>query len=177
MTANVPLAPALSRRVAVADLPARGLDAAVDATPQECEALAGELGLVGIDRLEGRFRLVRKGRMVHVTGEVSADVRQACVVTLEPFAASVKEPVDVRFTEDARPSERDEEVELTERDLDAPEPLRGGVVDLGALTAEFLALGLDPYPRKPGASFDYSDPTDTEPSPFAALSGLKPGTP
>ena len=27
-------------------------------------------------------------------------------------------------------------------------------IDLGALAAEFLALGLDPYPRKPGVAFD-----------------------
>ena len=35
-----------------------------------------------------------------------------------------------------------------------PEPLIGGVVDLGALATEFLILGLDPYPRKPGAVFE-----------------------
>ena len=29
-----------------------------------------------------------------------------------------------------------------------------GKIDLGALAAEFFALGLDPYPRKPGAIFD-----------------------
>ena len=28
-----------------------------------------------------------------------------------------------------------------------------GKIDLGALAAEFFALGLDPYPRKPGAEF------------------------
>ncbi|MFO1148935.1 MAG: YceD family protein [Alsobacter sp.] len=162
----------LSRPVAVADLPARGLDVRVDPTPAEREVLARDLGLAGIDRLEGRFRLTRNGRVVHVAGEVSADVQQVCVVSLEPFPAAVTEPVDVRFAEDARPSEREEE-ELSEHDLDAPEPLLGGVVDVGSLTAEFLALGLDPYPRKPGVSFDYRDPADEEPSPFAALSRLK----
>jgi len=43
---------------------------------------------------------------------------------------------------------------------------------------EILALGLDPYPRGQGASFDEFD-TDPEPdagrvSPFATLSRLKP---
>ena len=33
--------------------------------------------------------------------------------------------------------------------LNGPEPLIGGIVDLGALATEFLILGLDPYPRKP----------------------------
>ena len=33
---------------------------------------------------------------------------------------------------------------------DSPEPLVGGAVDLGAVATEFLVLGIDPYPRKPG---------------------------
>ena len=36
---------------------------------------------------------------------------------------------------------------------DAPDPIVDGKIDLGALAAEFLALGLDPYPRKPGVAF------------------------
>ena len=48
-----------------------------------------------------------------------------------------------------------------------------GQIDLGALTAEFLALGLDPYPRKPGVDFSYQDPADEKDSPFAALGKLK----
>ena len=39
-------------------------------------------------------------------------------------------------------------------DADIPDPLVGGRIDFGALTAEFLALGLDPYPRKPGIAFE-----------------------
>ena len=174
MTASPAKATPFSRPVAVAELPARGLEVRVEPTPAEREALARDLGLAAIDRLEARLKLVRNGRVVHVTGDISADVQQTCVVTLEPFPVTMKEPVDVRFAEDARPSEREEE-ELSQHDLDAPEPLLGGVVDVGALTGEFLALGLDPYPRKPGVSFDYRDPADVEPSPFAALSRLKDG--
>ncbi len=37
---------------------------------------------------------------------------------------------------------------------DDPEPLVGGTIDLGALAIEFLIVGLDPYPRKPGAVFE-----------------------
>ncbi len=56
-----------------------------------------------------------------------------------------------------------------------PEPLVDGVVDLGALATEFLILGLDPYPRKPGAVFQ--PPQDSKPDggPFAALAGLTKG--
>ena len=38
---------------------------------------------------------------------------------------------------------------------------------------EFLILGLDPYPRKPGAVFQQPQDVKPDPSPFAALAGLK----
>ena len=59
--------------------------------------------------------------------------------------------------------------------LEPPDEIVNGQIDLGALTAEFLALGLDPYPRKPGVDFNYRDPADEKDSPFAALSKLKGG--
>jgi uncharacterized metal-binding protein YceD (DUF177 family) len=55
-------------------------------------------------------------------------------------------------------------------DEDEPDPIINGRIDLGALAAEFFALGLDPYPHKPGEALDeegtHSERTD---SPFAAL--------
>ncbi|MEX6814044.1 hypothetical protein AB2C52_34490, partial [Pseudomonas aeruginosa] len=39
-------------------------------------------------------------------------------------------------------------------DADIPDPIVGGRIDFGLLTAEFLALGIDPYPRKPGVVFE-----------------------
>jgi hypothetical protein len=45
-------------------------------------------------------------------------------------------------------------------------------VDLGALATEFLLLGLDPYPRKPGAVFEPPRDNRPEPGPFAGLAGL-----
>lgn len=56
-----------------------------------------------------------------------------------------------------------------------PEPLLGGVVDLGALATEFLILGLDPYPRKSGAVFEAPPDRKPEDSPFAALAKLTKG--
>jgi hypothetical protein len=67
--------------------------------------------------------------------------------------------------------------EVTMR-LDAREPadsLSDGTVDLGAVATEFFLLGIDPYPRKPGASFEFASAGDPESHPFAALSALKIG--
>src|SRR5689334_19327727 len=56
-----------------------------------------------------------------------------------------------------------------------PEALQDGVVDLGAVAAEFLLLGIDPYPRKEGAAFDAPPVADPSGHPFAALATLKKG--
>jgi hypothetical protein len=165
--------PPFSRPVAVGDLPAKGMEVTIEANEAERFALAKDFNLPGIDRLVATLRLTGSGRGVRVQGEVQADVRQTCVVTLEPFETSLREPIDVRYSEDADPRS-DEVVELSEEALDAPEPLVGGVIDLGALAAEFVVLGLDPYPRKPGVEFTFESKGDEDESPFAALSALKP---
>ena len=50
-----------------------------------------------------------------------------------------------------------------------PDPIIEGRIDLGALAAEFLALGLDPYPRKPGVDFAAPADASAPASPFAVL--------
>jgi uncharacterized metal-binding protein YceD (DUF177 family) len=163
----------LSRSVKVDDIPGGQIEVTVEANPEERAALAVEFGLVGIDKLVGRYDVVRKGRYVEVTGEVDATIEQTCVVTLEPFVSNVKERVDLRYTEPRFIAEADADGEEPEVDLDAPDPIENGRIDLGVLTAEYLSLGLDPYPRKPGAAFTPLLESEPEPSPFAKLASLK----
>jgi len=137
-------------------------------------------GLRDLPRLEANFDVTRQGTGgLRVVGRVSATVGQTCVVTLEPIANEVEETVDLVFVPrpDAqqRPAEDGAEDEPREAKWGEPEPLIDGAVDLGALATEFLILGLDPYPRKPGAVFQ--PPPDAKPQegPFAALAKLRKG--
>ncbi len=57
---------------------------------------------------------------------------------------------------------------------DTPESIVDGRLDLGTVVQEFLALGVDPYPRKPGVSFE-PVVEEATPSPFAALAKLRGG--
>lgn len=163
----------LSRPVAVSDIPEDGLDMRVEANEAERRALAEDFEIGAVHRLEGTFGLRRVTGGVKVSGTVSAEVEQTCVVTLEPVVNQVSETVDLMFSEDVPASEGqgDEAVQLGERE--PPEPIVNGRIDLGTVTAEFLALGLDPYPRKPGVGFEPAEPEDRGGSPFAALSQLK----
>jgi uncharacterized metal-binding protein YceD (DUF177 family) len=170
----------------------------VRAEPEELEALARADGLPGIPELSAEFKVERSGRDLRVRGEVRARVTQECVVTLEPFEVKVVEAVDVRFAmapagppgapragermsrrraaavEDKRKAPPPPAFPAHEED-DPPEPIVDGRIDLGALAAEFMALGLDPYPRKPGAEFTplQEDAGDDDESPFAGLAALR----
>jgi hypothetical protein len=63
--------------------------------------------------------------------------------------------------------------------LDCPEPIVGGRIDMGPVIYETLATGLDPYPKREGASFAWSSHAtenageEKPESPFAALKRLK----
>ena len=85
----------------------------------------------------------------------------------------VKETIDLAF-EPAQPVAETADTEGQQQGVkwNDPEPLVGGVVDLGALATEFLILGLDPYPRKPGAVFEAPQDVNRDQGPFAALGRL-----
>ena len=135
-------------------------------------AIAKIAGLRDLPRFEASFDVTRRGGGLHVVGSISATVGQNCVVTLEPLANEVEETIDLVFEPPQQLPEGKNEGQQHGLKWDAPEPLFGGVVDLGALATEFLVLGLDPYPRKPGAVFE--PPPDAKPDqgPFAALGRL-----
>ena len=162
--------------VAIADIPETGRPFELAADERTRTALAHALGLRALPRLNATFAVSRRGHDgLHVTGEVSATVGQTCVVSLEPLESEVAEPVDLVFepppTAPGPSGAAEGEKELGE----GPEPLHGGVVDLGAVATEFLILGIDPYPRKPGAVFaaPAAAQDDAGDHPFAALAALK----
>ena len=57
--------------------------------------------------------------------------------------------------------------------FDDPEPLEGNAIDLGVIATEFLLVGIDPYPRKPDATFESPTKADESEHPFAKLAVLK----
>ena len=161
--------------VAAGEVPDTGqrFDLAADEAARR--AVAKVAGLRDLPRFEAHFDVTPRGTSgLHVIGKISATVGQTCVVTLEPLNNEVEETVDLLFEPSMAIPETDGQAEPRLRDvkLDDPEPLVGGVVDLGALATEFLILGLDPYPRKPGAIFEAPQEGKRDDGPFAALGHL-----
>lgn len=161
--------------VAVDDIPDTGLHKEI-APPDAVRAELAELAAVRtLEGLSAAFDLTRRGAGVHVTGTVRARVGQTCGVTLEPMESDVEEAVDLTFAPSPEGFEAPPESEGKKRRAadDAPHPLVGGKVDLGAIATEFLILGIDPYPRKPGAQFAPPPGEKDGPHPFAVLEALK----
>jgi hypothetical protein len=174
MVRNVP--PPWSVPVAIHDVPESGRQFDLAAEEGVRAALANAIGLRSLPRLEASFDVARHGRAgLRVMGHVSATVGQTCVVTLEPVENEVEEKVDLVFEPEATDSAQEGGTKLALED--APEPLLGGVVDLGVIAVEFLTLGIDPYPRKTGVVFDAPSAGDDSGHPFAALAALKKGKP
>jgi uncharacterized metal-binding protein YceD (DUF177 family) len=94
----------------------------------------------------GLVRPAAGGRWT-LEGRISAEVVQACVVSLEPVHSTVADSFEIAFA----PMDEDEtaEIDLT-ADPDT-EPLPSdGKLDVGEIVAQQLSLALDPFPRAPG---------------------------
>ncbi len=170
----------LTRMLAVATVPDAGLDITLCANETECAALADAYGLVAVQTFEAGFHVRKQGpERYEVSGVLHALLTQTCGVSLEPFETLVSAPVDVEFAPSSQPLGEPASRKMTAGGAaifagpqDPPDPMINGQIDLGALAAEFLALNLDLYPRKPGVTFGNmyvgGEGSGTD-SPFAVL--------
>jgi len=168
--------------VIVAQIPDTGLHREIDASPRERETMAEIAGLREVVSAHASLDVMPKsGGRVHVAGRVRARIGQTCVVTLEPIESDIDEEIDLLFAPEAEARQLADLIEEgqddQDRDVAEPEPpeaIVNGVIDLGRLATDALFLGIDPYPRKPGAVFEHEEEArDPEDHPFAALKSLQ----
>jgi hypothetical protein len=159
---------------AVEDIPEAGLAFERAASPEEREAIARALDLLGCRSLRVRYALVpRGGGHVHLSGSLQAQVEQSCVVTLEPLLNDVTASFKVDYwPETEMPEPSGGEVDMQdEADL---EPIVAGRIEVGRVIFESLAGAIDLFPRKPGVSFEPPEASSGRAdSPFAALAKIK----
>lgn len=165
--------------------------------PNEAEraALASRLGIIAVDALKASLTLTRQkgGAVVYVTGTIEADVIQECVVSLEAVPGHVSEEFEAWFADPesaiffakAR-QEREAKKQHGELPIldekDDPEAIIDGQIDLADLVAQYLSLGLNPYPHAPGVDYELkdddarrADDSEIRKNPFAALKDWKSG--
>lgn len=162
--------------VRLSDLSRGPVSATLEPDAATRESIAKRLGLESLDELAARMTVRAWLDGAEITGRFQARVGQICGVTLEPFESDLAGDIALQVVPAGSPNGPAESAGTEiEMDIDAPDPpdvLEGEEIDLAAYLVEHLALEIDPFPRKPGAEFDYQ-PDVTEESPFAVLKKLK----
>jgi uncharacterized metal-binding protein YceD (DUF177 family) len=159
-------APEFSRPLQTDRVPKAGSVEKLHAEPRELAALARRMKIPAIHALSAEIRATPwRGGGIKLEGHLTADIEQVSVISLEAFRETVSIPVSRYFLPPGAVVENEGE--------DDADPIQGGIVDLGEVVAETLALDLEPYPRKPGEAFaehieDDAAPGEN-PSPFAVL--------
>jgi hypothetical protein len=169
-----------SVRVSVAQIPDTGLHREFEADAAVRAALAELAGVREILAVSASLDVSPGGGgRFHVGGRVKARIGQTCVITLDPIENDIDELIDLIFApreqipelSDLVDDAAEGEVEIP----DPPEPIENGVIDLGRVATDAFFLGIDPYPRRPGAVFEPAVvAADAGDHPFAALKALKP---
>lgn len=166
--------PELSHPVRLDRITIAGLDARLAPVATVRAALARRFDLVALDAFVAELSVQRRSGTgwIEVTGTVTAEVVQSCVVTTEPVRASVTAEIMELFDDSGS-------VDPAEIDLDpmadTPEPIVGDSLDIGEIAAQAFGLALDPYPRAPGidlAVIRTGETQESDGSPFAKLAAL-----
>lgn len=163
-------APEFSRPLQTDRVPKAGSTEKLAADPRELQALAKRMKIPAIHSLTAEIRATPwRGGGIKLEGHLTADIEQVSVISLEAFRETVSIPVARYFLPPGAVVENEGE--------DDADPIQGGIIDLGEVVAETLALDLDPYPRKPGEAFAEHVEDDAAPgesqSPFAVLARPK----
>jgi hypothetical protein len=171
-------APEFSRPLDVTRVPPQGSTEKISAEAQECADLARRFGLPALYGLEAELEVSRwRGEGLKIKGRFIADIDEVCVVSLDIFRSQLADDFENYFL----PAGNSAGAALIEEG-DA-EPFENGIIDMGEVVAESVALALDPYPRKPGVTFadvieneHASGPGKAEERhPFAGLGPLRKG--
>ncbi len=157
-----------------AEIPEGGLRKTRSASPAERDALAAALDVLSCDEMRCDYVIRGLGQSrFTLSGEVESKFTQSCVVTLKPVTQSLRASFSVEFC----PKPETPEAESAEQDVlsaNEIEPLMHGLIDVGRIVFETLSANIDPYPRKPGAEFDWQEPvTGDEPAPMGPFAGLR----
>ncbi|WP_416407074.1 YceD family protein [Agrobacterium rosae] len=169
--------------VKVGHISANPVRIGLTASPEELIGLAKLWYVVSVESLKSELQVTRwKRDGLKITGDVRVALTQACVVTLEPVSSVIDEKIDqILVPEGSKlarmmPDEKGEIV-LDPDGPDMPDQFSGDTIDVGVVVAEFAALAIEPYPRKPNVDFaGYGEEKlveEKKPSPFAALKDWK----
>jgi|TARA_R110002126_G_scaffold13118_3_gene56607 uncharacterized metal-binding protein YceD (DUF177 family) len=153
------------------------------AAEADYDAMAVWLKVDSLKGLRADVQICRpkNNHLIYVSGTVYAEVTQSCVRSLNPVVTKIAEPFDAYYsqTDKAISFEKGksdllirhghDEVPMLD-ESDDPEPVVDGVIHLGELVMQFLALAVPLYPKggevvevkASGVSIVFDDEIDTK---------------
>ena len=167
--------PPMTRFINLSDLTPTGSRIDVTAGPEELEKLSRWADVVAVKAFGAKVD-VRKLSLTqfHLAAELTADLEQRCVATLEPVFSHIDWIFARELHYMRRPPGEGGELTLAAGDDETPDEIYDLHYDLAAPLLEELSLAIDPYPRKAGATFEPPAAARlAEQGPFAALKSLK----
>lgn len=168
--------PPIERFYDLSSLSEAGDEIEIRASADDLSDLARWAEIDGVERFEGRITL-RKLSPSRFAYEaiLSADIVQACVVTLQPVRTHIARSFGrtLHYSGGRRP-DREGQITLAAGDDEAPDEIDSTHFDLAEPLLEEFSLSIDPYPRAPGVAFE-APAGENAPaeSPFAVLKQLK----
>jgi len=172
--------PPFSRVYDVTEVSGAGASGSMDLDSSERKSIAILLQILEVRKFAFEYRLIPQQRKrFSLEGQLNVIAVQECVVTLEPVESIIDQKIQIDLwpPKDVEMAEKLAEEEGRTIILDGPEPIIDGQIDVGQLAYEHFADTLDPFPRKAGIEFKWSD-TDAAKSdiqrskPFANLNEL-----
>ncbi|MBW8733199.1 MAG: DUF177 domain-containing protein, partial [Asticcacaulis sp.] len=137
------------------DAARQGLTLDLVADEARRKTIAAGFGMVALDALSAHIvthEVKGPKPLVHLHLDLRGEVTQECGVSLEPFSHAISATLDLDLIE-ARDVEDEVaaigESELGLSDLDEPDVIHSGQVDLGQYIIEALGEAYDPFARKP----------------------------
>ena len=157
---------------------------------ESCTRLARRLNIISVDSLSAQLTIKRisGSASIHVEGTLDANITQECVVTGDSIETQIRDPFEAWYGEDNKTvsltkKRQEKMLEKGHTELpmieeqDDPEPVVDDHIDVGELVTQYLSLGINPYPKADGASYESSDLHDKDPfafkNPFAGLKDWK----
>lgn len=164
----------------------------ITAEDAELKALAVRFGVQSVDSLTADLIVDGQsdGCTYCVSGTLKAQVTQPCVVTLEDLHQDIEEEVEAWFYEEGNVASYSKNKKIKEmknasaegkempmpEERDDPEVIENGIIDLGDVVAQFMALGIDLYPSsdklEDGQDEYVSRFQNKEESPFSVLKDI-----
>lgn len=120
-----------------------------------------------------KLNFQKKKGLLNITGRVQANIGLISVISLEEFNKEYMADFSINYDTNAKYDDiyqDDEDI-----NLDIPDIVMDGKIDLGDIAIEQIALVLEDHPRKEGEIFDsvIEDDTSVNNNPFAILAKLK----